>query len=492
MSGALGSSPLGSHALGGYVVEQEEPDRFLAMGDDRTPTGTSGAQPSHTPHAITFTAVKSGDAESITLDTITVDSKCLVAVFDSSNNLLSSGETLSTVDGLNVIGISPSVKIVEGETYKLAYISTKWLELRSQTTKSQWERGSNSGYNSGMPNPFVAASTPSLNEPRIWLTGTRIGEAALNTKLPKLYSPNFRNPSQKPLCDVEAVDSNVVMFLSSHKGAIRDLSKNQLSIESNGDVHPAHNGVQFDGDQDYLRVESEKFLLTEWAVIATVASNSAAASEIISSNDYNIKLRIQSGLFKAEVKTTTSQWKSITTSTAITLGKKYRVGATLRGTELALFVDGKLEGSVDIGAAPLTSNHVVLGVHSSLAANEFGGIIDDVEVIGRGLSDAAMVDRLYHPYRDLQPKSQPSYQVGTAVSGSAFGIVNIDGDDSIIDSQVAIISGTLFGNDQGKVFIGDVEQTITNWTDTAITITVNQGALSTGAHTLKVHKPKLT
>lgn len=73
--------------------------------------------------------------------------------------------------------------------------------------------------------------------------------------------------------------------------------------------------------------------------------------------------------------------------------------------------------------------------------------------------------------------------------GSTFEITSVDGDDTVYDNQVVNIVGTGFGTVQGLVFIDGVQQSINSWSDTLINITVEQGALSLGANTLKVFKP---
>ena len=70
-----------------------------------------------------------------------------------------------------------------------------------------------------------------------------------------------------------------------------------------------------------------------------------------------------------------------------------------------------------------------------------------------------------------------------------FNIIDIDFDDTVYDGQNAVIHGTVFGSTQGQVFIGDESQTISNWTDTEITISVVRGGLSLGAQTLRVNRP---
>ena len=62
-----------------------------------------------------------------------------------------------------------------------------------------------------------------------------------------------------------------------------------------------------------------------------------------------------------------------------------------------------------------------------------------------------------------------------AAGGGTLSITDIDVDDVVFDGQSAIITGTLFGVAQGQVLIGTVPQTITDWTDSQITITVVQG-----------------
>ena len=70
----------------------------------------------------------------------------------------------------------------------------------------------------------------------------------------------------------------------------------------------------------------------------------------------------------------------------------------------------------------------------------------------------------------------------------AMQIVDIDLDDKVFDTQVAVIHGIRFGAVQGEVYISGVPQAVSNWSDTEITITVDQGGLSLGAQSLVVRK----
>ena len=90
-------------------------------------------------------------------------------------------------------------------------------------------------------------------------------------------------------------------------------------------------------------------------------------------------------------------------------------------------------------------------------------------------------------YRELLTPAIPFQLYVPSVGG--FSITDIDLDDTVYDGQAAVIHGSGFGVTQGQVLIGDVQQTVTGWADTAINITVVKGGLSLGAQTLYVRKP---
>lgn len=85
-------------------------------------------------------------------------------------------------------------------------------------------------------------------------------------------------------------------------------------------------------------------------------------------------------------------------------------------------------------------------------------------------------------------RSGATTDIGVVKYVPVFTITSIDGDDTVYDNQVANITGTGFGTVQGLVYIDGVQQSINSWTNTVINITVEQGALSLGAATLKVFK----
>jgi hypothetical protein len=109
-------------------------------------------------------------------------------------------------------------------------------------------------------------------------------------------------------------------------------------------------------------------------------------------------------------------------------------------------------------------------------------------LIGAGIGPTADI-RV--PVRDIagNTRSGATTDVGAALFVLVLTITSIDGDDTVYDNQVANITGTGFGTVQGLVYIDGVQQSINSWTDTVINITVEQGALSLGAATLKVFKP---
>ncbi len=74
-------------------------------------------------------------------------------------------------------------------------------------------------------------------------------------------------------------------------------------------------------------------------------------------------------------------------------------------------------------------------------------------------------------------------------AGAVYAITSVDGDNTIYDGQTVNIVGTGFGGTQGLVYLDSVEQSINSWTDTLISITVDQGGLSLGLHNIKVFKP---
>lgn len=109
-------------------------------------------------------------------------------------------------------------------------------------------------------------------------------------------------------------------------------------------------------------------------------------------------------------------------------------------------------------------------------------------LIGAGIgpsSDASV------PTTDIagNTRSGTTTDVGAAMYTQILTITSVDGDDTVYDNQVVNIVGTGFGTVQGLVFIDGVQQSINSWSDTLINITVEQGALSLGANTLKVFKP---
>lgn len=106
--------------------------------------------------------------------------------------------------------------------------------------------------------------------------------------------------------------------------------------------------------------------------------------------------------------------------------------------------------------------------------------------VGIGPSSDASV-----PTTDIagNTRSGTTTDVGSAMYVAVLTITSVDGDNTVYDNQVVNIVGVGFGTTQGLVYIDGVQQSINSWTDTLINITVEQGALSLGANTLKVFKP---
>lgn len=96
--------------------------------------------------------------------------------------------------------------------------------------------------------------------------------------------------------------------------------------------------------------------------------------------------------------------------------------------------------------------------------------------------------RIYHETGERKAVVNGRVVEETTAAGG-FSITDIDLDDTVYDGQTAVIHGSGFGTVQGQVFIGDEQQTVTGWADTAININVVRGGLSLGAQTLEVLKP---
>jgi hypothetical protein len=109
-------------------------------------------------------------------------------------------------------------------------------------------------------------------------------------------------------------------------------------------------------------------------------------------------------------------------------------------------------------------------------------------LIGTGIGPSADASV---PTTDIagNTRSGSTTDVGATMYAPVLTITSIDSDNTVYDNQVANITGTGFGTVQGLVYIDGVQQSINSWTDTVINITVEQGALSLGAATLKVFKP---
>lgn len=109
-------------------------------------------------------------------------------------------------------------------------------------------------------------------------------------------------------------------------------------------------------------------------------------------------------------------------------------------------------------------------------------------LIGTGIGPASDANV---PTTDIagNTRSGTTTDIGVVKYVSVLTITSIDGDDTVYDNQVANITGTGFGTVQGLVYIDGVQQSINSWTNTVINVTVEQGALSLGAATLKVFKP---
>ena len=61
---------------------------------------------------------------------------------------------------------------------------------------------------------------------------------------------------------------------------------------------------------------------------------------------------------------------------------------TYDGTTLRIYVDGVLAGStVAVGTIDATTLDSLIGVHNSLATNFFNGLLDDVRIYNRALSN---------------------------------------------------------------------------------------------------------
>lgn len=176
---------------------------------------------------------------------------------------------------------------------------------------------------------------------------------------------------------------------------------------------------------------------------------------------------------------------------SVSLNKWYRCVLTKKGNIGTWYINGKVENtttSFPTYTPNANNRYLVMGQDSLDAKSSFYGIPHSIMIWHRELSLQDVIldyTDTYSPFTSLFDLSNYYYEVPEGI----FEVTSVDGDDTVYDNQVVNIVGTGFGYVQGLVFIDGVQQSINSWSDTLINITVEQGALSLGANTLKVFKP---
>jgi hypothetical protein len=144
----------------------------VLIGNDVSTTTESQFSPDSL-GARVFTAVATGTAEELVFNTSRVGRNVKVALYDSSDDLLSSGEVTGTVDGDNTVTLSPQVAVTNGVDYRIGILPNDFTEIRREATSETWGFD-NTTYASGPPDPFAQDSSANVQKVRIFVQGTTL------------------------------------------------------------------------------------------------------------------------------------------------------------------------------------------------------------------------------------------------------------------------------------------------------------------------------
>jgi len=154
-------------------------------------------------------------------------------------------------------------------------------------------------------------------------------------------------------------------------------------------------GLSFDGVDDYVNIPGvinlAKVTVSAWAYSHKGAT--AGNQEIFANKNDTITLRWSDnnaapGNVPAFFLIIGGSYQNARASTVLSANIWNHLVGTYDGTTLRIYVDGVLAGStVAVGTIDATTLDSLIGVHNSLATNFFNGLLDDVRIYNRALSN---------------------------------------------------------------------------------------------------------
>lgn len=165
----------------------------------------------------------------------------------------------------------------------------------------------------------------------------------------------------------------------------------------------------FDGSNDYVRLPDNASLknFSAYGIFLWIDPRTIVSEDVIFSNqefapDKGFQIRLESGKVRCEQANSSNEWVPALGNTTLSAASGwYHVGCVWDGTQLKVYVNGKLDQAVALTtySAPNSADGapVIAGKPNLEADRYVDGLLDDVRLYNRGFSDA----EAYALYREM-------------------------------------------------------------------------------------------
>ena len=170
------------------------------------------------------------------------------------------------------------------------------------------------------------------------------------------------------------------------------------------------NALNFDGIDDYVKITGSTFGdfngTQSFSLQAYVKTTSTSYQRIISKwrkSDFDAQWTFNIDNGNIEFTRELDPWAVSSTSGALTLNKWHLITATYDGSKMRVYIDGQLEGELELGAISRGNDlNVIIGASYSNSSNfdtsdHFEGEMDEVSVWNRALTEQEIKASLNYP-----------------------------------------------------------------------------------------------
>ena len=166
--------------------------------------------------------------------------------------------------------------------------------------------------------------------------------------------------------------------------------------------------LSFDGSDDKVSVPFSQSLQNDNITISAWVKPDELSQDLYTvvgfQEAFNLKLQKSNQDYKISVhiKTSNGDWFSDFSTTEVILGKWNHIAASYDGNSVQFYLNGVADGSFAKTGNLITSGGLSIGSRD-INSEYFDGLIDDVQIWNKALSESEIQDRMYRPIDQTDP-----------------------------------------------------------------------------------------